>query len=120
MGGRYAGAAVAAPPDRAREPRALSAPGRPRMLGGAGRPWAPGPSAGRFEEADMTEQAEHVDQPQARGPRVVVGVDGSAGGRGALRFALEDAARRGVPLGAVLAPPPPPGAVGFGAVRGVP
>src|SRR3712207_9574401 len=97
MGGRYAGAAVAAPPDRAREPRALSAPGRPRMLGRTGRPWAPAPSDGRFEEADMTEQAEHVDQPQARGPRVVVGVDGSAGGRGARGVGVEDA---GLPGGA--------------------
>src|SRR3712207_7457008 len=99
MGGRYAGAAVAAPPDRAREPRALSAPGRPRMLGGAGRPWAPGPSAGRFEEADMTEQAEHVDQPQARGPRVVVGVVGSAGAGAVLGLVLEGVVLRFVPGG---------------------
>jgi nucleotide-binding universal stress UspA family protein len=38
-----------------------------------------------------------------RGPRVVVAVDGSAGSRAALRFALEDAARRGVPVEAVIA-----------------
>src|SRR3712207_9562212 len=86
------------------------------MLGRTGRPWAPAPSDGRFEEADMTEQAEHVDQPQARGPRVVVGVDGSAGARGALRFALEDAVRRGVPVGAVIAHRPPRGWEDFGAI----
>ena len=38
-----------------------------------------------------------------RGPRVVAAVDGSAGSRAALRFALEDAARRGVPVEAVIA-----------------
>src|SRR3712207_9120409 len=86
------------------------------MLGRTGRPWAPAPSDGRFEEADMTEQAEHVDQPQARGPRVVVGVDGSAGARAPLRVALEDALRRGVPVGAVIAPRPPQARIGFYAI----
>ena len=38
-----------------------------------------------------------------RGPRVVVAVDGSAGSKAALRFALEDAARRGIPVEAVIA-----------------
>ncbi|HEX2075856.1 MAG TPA: universal stress protein [Geodermatophilus sp.] len=51
----------------------------------------------------MTEQAQPVvriddsDEPPA-GPRVVVGVDCSAGSRAALMFALQDAARRGVPV----------------------
>jgi nucleotide-binding universal stress UspA family protein len=50
----------------------------------------------------------YVDVPQSgpaamRGPRVVVAVDGSAGSKAALRFALEDAARRGVPVEAVVA-----------------
>jgi nucleotide-binding universal stress UspA family protein len=51
----------------------------------------------------MTEQAGE----RSRGPRVVVGVDGSPGARAALRFALEDAARRGVPVEAVTAYRPP-------------
>ncbi|MDP9427862.1 MAG: universal stress protein [Actinomycetota bacterium] len=55
----------------------------------------------------MTEQAERVEEPQARGARVVVGVDGSAGARAALRFAVEDAVRRGVPVEAVIAHRPP-------------
>ena len=38
-----------------------------------------------------------------RGPRVVVAVDGSAGSKAAVTFALEDAARRGVPVVAVIA-----------------
>jgi nucleotide-binding universal stress UspA family protein len=45
---------------------------------------------------------EDVDAPP-RGPRVVVGVDGSPGARAALRFALEDAVRRGVPVDVVSA-----------------
>ncbi len=44
-----------------------------------------------------------VDPEAVQGPRVVVAVDGSAGSRAALQFALEDAARRGVPLDAVVA-----------------
>ena len=49
-----------------------------------------------------TPQIEVVDQ-EPDGPRVVVGVDGSAGGRAALLFALEDAARRALPVEAVVA-----------------
>jgi nucleotide-binding universal stress UspA family protein len=50
----------------------------------------------------------YVDMPQVepevtQGPRVVVAVDGSAGSKAALRFALEDAARRGIPVEAVIA-----------------
>jgi nucleotide-binding universal stress UspA family protein len=86
------------------------------MLGGAGRPWAPGPSAGRPEEAVMTEQAERVEEPQARGPRVVVGVDGSAGARAALRFAVGDAVRRGVPVEAVISYRPPEAWMDFDAI----
>ena len=55
----------------------------------------------------MTEQAERAEGPQARGRRVVVGVDGSAGARAALRFAVEDAVRRGLPVEAVIAHRPP-------------
>lgn len=44
---------------------------------------------------------------EQRGPRVVVGVDGSPGSRAALLFALQDAARRGVPVEAVIAYRPP-------------
>ena len=40
-------------------------------------------------------------------PRVVAAVDGSAGSRAALVFALQDAARRGVPVEAVVAYRPP-------------
>ncbi len=54
------------------------------------------------------EDSLYADVPPAepevmRGPRVVVAVDGSAGSTAALRFALEDAARRGVPVVAVIA-----------------
>src|SRR5688572_20155957 len=42
-----------------------------------------------------------------RGPRVVAAVDGSAGSKAALRFALEDAARRNVPVEVVVAYRPP-------------
>ena len=64
----------------------------------------------------MTEQAERVEQPQARGPRVVVGVDGSAGARAAVRFAVEDAVRRGVPVEAVTAHRPPEAWMDFDAI----
>lgn len=67
----------------------------------------------------MAEQAERVEQPQARGARVVVGVDGSAGARAALRFALEDAARRNVPVEAVIAYLPPEAWMDFDATGGV-
>ena len=58
------------------------------------------------------EESLYVDRPQSdlevmRGHRVVVGIDGSAGSKAALRFALEDAARRSVPVEAVLAYRPP-------------
>jgi nucleotide-binding universal stress UspA family protein len=66
----------------------------------------------------MTEQAERVDQPQAGGPRVVVGVDGSAGARAALRFAVQDAVRRGVPVEAVIAHRPPEAWMDFDALGG--
>ena len=54
------------------------------------------------------EESLYVDVPSAAPevstrPRVVVAVDGSAGSRAALGFALEDAARRGVPVVAVIA-----------------
>ena len=54
------------------------------------------------------EDSLYVDMPPVasevmRGPRVVVAVDGSTGSTAALRFALEDAARRGVPVAAVIA-----------------
>ena len=54
------------------------------------------------------EDSLYVDMPQVesevmRGPRVVVAVDGSTGSKAALRFALEDASRRGVPVEAVIA-----------------
>ncbi len=54
------------------------------------------------------EDSLYGDMPQAgpevrRGPRVVAAVDGSAGSRAAVRFALEDAARRRVPVEAVIA-----------------
>ena len=54
------------------------------------------------------EETLYVDMPRSepavrQGPRVVVAVDGSGGSKAALRFALEDAARRGVPVEAVIA-----------------
>lgn len=66
----------------------------------------------------MTEQATRVQEPQARGHRVVVGVDGSAGARAALRFAVEDAIRRGVPVEAVIAHRPPEAWMDFDAIGG--
>ena len=56
----------------------------------------------------MTEQHEpSVEVGPPRGPRVVVGIDFSTGARAALLFALQDAARRGVPVEAVSAYRPP-------------
>ncbi len=56
----------------------------------------------------MTEEREpRVVDEVLRGPRVVVGVDFSTGARAALLFALEDAARRGVPVEAVTTYRPP-------------
>ena len=66
----------------------------------------------------MTEQDARVQEPQSRGHRVVVGVDGSAGARAALRFAVEDAVRRGVPVEAVVAHMPPEAWMDFDAVGG--
>jgi len=56
----------------------------------------------------MTEETgSRVVDEEVRGPRVVVGVDFSTGARAALLFALEDAARRGVPVEAVTSYRPP-------------
>jgi nucleotide-binding universal stress UspA family protein len=59
----------------------------------------------------MTERAEPpvpaADEEGPGGPRVVVGIDFSTGARAALLFALQDAARRGVPVEAVTAYRPP-------------
>jgi len=60
------------------------------------------------DEPDVLPPEEHWgDEAGLRGPRVVAAVDGSAGSRAALRFAMEDAARRGVPVEAVVAYRPP-------------
>ena len=64
----------------------------------------------------MTEQTARVEEPQARGPRVVVGVDGSAGARAALRFAVEDAVRRDAPVEAVISYMPPEAWMDFDAI----
>jgi nucleotide-binding universal stress UspA family protein len=48
-----------------------------------------------------------AEEEESQGPRVVVGVDGSAGARAALLFALHDAARRRVPVDAIAAYRPP-------------
>ena len=59
----------------------------------------------------MTEPSDPVieveEQGADRGPRVVVGIDFSAGARAALLFGLRDAVRRGVPVEAVTAYRPP-------------
>ena len=56
------------------------------------------------DEQDMLyAERDLVDPGAAQGPRVVVAVDGSAGSRAALRFAMDDAVRRGVPVEAVVA-----------------
>lgn len=49
----------------------------------------------------MTARTPLHEGEEPRGPRVVVGVDGSPGARAALLFALHDAARRGLPVEAV-------------------
>jgi nucleotide-binding universal stress UspA family protein len=60
------------------------------------------------DEPDVLPIEEHWgDEAGLRGPRVVVAVDGSSGSEAALRFAMEDAARRGVSLEAVVAYRPP-------------
>jgi nucleotide-binding universal stress UspA family protein len=56
------------------------------------------------DEQDMVRtEVPWVDAEGRPGPKVVVAVDGSAGSRAALQFAVADAARRGVPLEAVIA-----------------
>ncbi|MGY1727030.1 universal stress protein [Geodermatophilus sp. SYSU D01062] len=67
----------------------------------------------------MTEQAAGVEESRAHGPRVVVGVDGSAGARAALRFALDDAVRRDVPVEAVTVYRPPEAWMDFDVVGDV-
>ena len=60
------------------------------------------------DEPDVLPPEEHWgDAAGMRGSRVVAAVDGSAGSEAALRFAMEDAARRGVPVEAVIAYRPP-------------
>jgi nucleotide-binding universal stress UspA family protein len=59
------------------------------------------------EQDFVSREVSWGDLEAMRGPRVVVGVDGSAGSKAALRFAMEDAARRGVPVEAVVAYTPP-------------
>ena len=60
------------------------------------------------DERELVGAEQAPQEPEAaRGPRVVVAVDGSAGSRAALLFGLEDAARRGVPVEAVIAYRPP-------------
>lgn len=72
----------------------------------------------------MTEQVEPVvpveEGEPLTGPRVVVGVDGSSGSRAALDFALRDAARRGVPVEAVVVYRPPEYWMDFYAVGSYP
>ena len=56
------------------------------------------------DEQDMIRtDSPWVDPEGMPAPKVVVAVDGSAGSRAALRFAVDDAARRGVPVEAVIA-----------------
>jgi nucleotide-binding universal stress UspA family protein len=57
----------------------------------------------------MTDETERVIavEEESRGHRVVVGIDYSTGARAALLFALHDAARRRVPVEAVVAYRPP-------------
>jgi nucleotide-binding universal stress UspA family protein len=59
------------------------------------------------EEDTLYVDRPEIDSEVMRGPRVVVAVDGSAGSRAALQFALQDAARRSVPVEAVIAYRPP-------------
>jgi nucleotide-binding universal stress UspA family protein len=59
------------------------------------------------EEDTLYAERSRPDAEVMRGPRVVAAVDGSAGSKAALRFALEDAARRNVPVEAVIAYRPP-------------
>ena len=60
-------------------------------------------NSGRAEEPRIAV----ADDEEPTGPRIVVGVDCSAGSRAALLFALADAGRRGVPVEAAAAYRPP-------------
>ena len=56
------------------------------------------------DEEDMVRtETRWVDAEGMPGPKIVVAVDGSAGSRAALQFAVADAARRDVPVEAVIA-----------------
>jgi nucleotide-binding universal stress UspA family protein len=56
------------------------------------------------DEQDMIRtESPWVDPEGMPGPKVVAAVDGSAGSRAALRFAVDDAVRRGVAVEAVIA-----------------
>jgi nucleotide-binding universal stress UspA family protein len=60
------------------------------------------------DEEDVLYIARSEHDPEAmRGPRVMAGIDCSEGSKAALLFALQDAARRGVPLEVVTAYRPP-------------
>jgi nucleotide-binding universal stress UspA family protein len=80
----------------------------------------PGLDRGRAgaHAGDVSEELriEVVDDEDPHGPRVVVGVDCSAGSRAALLFGLADAVRRGVRLEAVTAYRPPDYWLDFDAV----
>ncbi len=65
----------------------------------------------------MTPSPMTPKRPETFG-RVVVGVDDSPGGRAALRFAAEEAARRGAELHVICAWSMPGGHLGHGAVPG--
>jgi nucleotide-binding universal stress UspA family protein len=62
-----------------------------------------GADAYRYRHPDGPERAPKVPHAPRPTGRIVVGVDGSAGSVTALRWAAEEAARRGVPLLAVAA-----------------
>jgi len=63
-----------------------------------------GGGGGIHDEEESLYVDSPADEPEVlRGPRLVVAVDGSAGSKAAVRFALEDAVRRGVPVVAVIA-----------------
>lgn len=68
---------------------------------------AQGTQALADEERATAEDIAVAEDDEPEGPRVVVGVDCSAGSKAALLFALADAVRRGVPVEAVTAYRPP-------------
>lgn len=68
------------------------------------------------EDETLSAHGRQSDSEVMRGPRVVAAVDGSPGSRAALRFALEDAARRNVPVEVVLAYRPPAFRADFDAI----